>query len=56
MFAGGTRFKVQKVKAKGKKCLQNWERLKENEVKLGGNGNLGWHKIKRRCIQNNFDK
>ncbi len=56
MFASGNGFTIQKIEAKGKKCLLNWERLEENEVKPGGNGNLGWQKRKRRCIQKNFNK
>lgn len=48
--------KVQKIEPKGKKYLQNWEKIKEYEVKLSGNGNLRWQKRKKRCIQEDFDK
>ncbi len=47
MFVGGNGFKVQKVEAKGKKCLQNWEKLEDYGVKLGDNGNLGWYGKKK---------
>ncbi len=56
MFIGGCGFRVQKIKAKGNKCLQNWERLKMNEVKLSGNGNLRWQIFFKRHIQEDFDK
>ncbi len=56
MFVGGNGFKVQKIEAKGKNCLSNWEKLKENEMKLGGNGNLGWQKRKKGAFKRTLIK
>jgi hypothetical protein len=36
--------------------LSNWEKLKENEMKLGGNGNLGWQKRKKGAFKRTLIK